>query len=141
MSAKKVATGFFVAPLISSILYAAITGFESNFFLTLIAAIIIAYMITLIIMLPVYLIIRYKYTFNFQKVALLSFGLVFVIFLSYLIYTGSNSINIVNGSKIIVASGQITLDGYIYYLMAASKIALFSLFGGLIFYFFAKHND
>lgn len=129
--------GFIVSPLIPSILYTWFSWGEA-FFPAIFFAAFVAYIIALVLVLPVYMIIFRKRIFNLYSASGLSFLILFSFFSLLFVSMGSGYNALTSGSEALVENGQLTAAGYSRAFYGAFLIGLYGMLGGLIFSAFIR---
>lgn len=129
--------GFVFSPIVPSVLYAWHSWGEA-FFPMVYFVIFVAYLLTFFVMLPLYLVVMRNHFFNVYSSSLLSFGVLFSIFLVFYIAVASGYNSLTVGGEVLVEGGRITAEGYLRSLMGAFVVGLFGMLGGIIFAIFVR---
>jgi len=129
--------GFICAPLLPSVLYTWLSWGEA-FFPVIFVVMFVAYLLALIVLLPIYLIIFRKRLFNLYSSSFLSFIALFVVFALFFISMGAGYNSLTSGSEALVKNGSMTVAGYERALHGAFIIGLFGMLGGLVFSIFVR---
>ena len=98
----------------------------------------VAYLLALIVLLPIYLVVFRKRLFNLYSSSFLSFIALFVIFALFFIAMGTGYNSLTAGSEALVENGSMTVAGYERALHGAFVVGLFGMLGGFVFSIFVR---
>lgn len=129
--------GFVFSPLFPSVLYAWFS-WRDAFFPMVYFVIFVAYLLALIVLLPVYLVIIRKHLFNVYSSSFLSFAVLFVLFSLFFMAMGTGYTSLTAGSKVLVDEGSMTAAGYARAFYGAFIVGLYGMLGGFIFSIFIR---
>ena len=124
-----------MAPLLPSILLAHL-WWDYMFYPALIGTLIVAYTVSIFILLPCYLILIKKNFFNLYSVVGLSFIILFLFSFAFYTYMVSDSNLLIVGGQTLVESEKLKYEGYIRAIKASLLIGLHGVFGTFIFSIF-----
>lgn len=124
-----------MAPLLPSILLAHL-WWDYMFYPALIGTLIVAYTVSIFILLPCYLILIKKNFYNFYSVVGLSFIILFLFSFAFYTYMVSDSNLLIVGGQTLVESEKLKYEGYIRAIKASLLIGLHGVFGTFIFSIF-----
>jgi len=132
--------GFSISPILPIIIYTWYSWGEA-FFPMIYIVTFVAYLLTVIVLLPAYLVVLRKGFFNVYSSSALSFSILFVLFYLFFVSMGSGSNAITSGAKMLVVDGEMTAAGYMTVLRSAFYIGLFGMLGGFIFAVFIRGKN
>lgn len=128
---------FVLAPLIPILTYVWISFGAKAFFPFIYMALAVAYGLTIVIAVPVYLVLLAKGRRKLHHIAMVSAAAFFVVFLviNLLSFASYETLNV--GSAELVISGEITPSGYLKAALNSVVVALLAGVGGAVFWLIA----
>ncbi|MBI3899738.1 MAG: hypothetical protein HY308_15790 [Gammaproteobacteria bacterium] len=129
---------FMLAPIIPSIVYVYLSwGQETSLFLFLLT-IVVAYGLTIALMLPSFLILVRTRKFNIYSSTVIPFVILFLLSIAYSAcsYGGFGAFEA--GGDVLVMNGKITMEGWKNIVGDAGVVALLGSLGGIIFFIIQK---
>lgn len=97
-----------------------------------------AYLLSVIFLLPAYLVMFHKKIFNVYSSSLISFFIIFLTFCTFFLISGADYNSLTAGAEVLVEEGVMTAAGYARASYSAFLIGLFGMLGGFIFSIFVR---
>ena len=135
ISIGRILLGFLLAPLMSSIVYAALTSWQGmGFLLLLFVSMTFSYTLTVAVMVPAFLLLVKFNRVSFGSITLTCSALLFGIFFALLTYLKHGFTTLRSAGEYLVYNGKITTKGHLISGEQALLVTACGLVGATIFY-------